>query len=312
MSDRCYDNGEMTISEIYRKFVLYFGLSAPLTRRYWHAISQTSPDSQCRTSLLPIESSGFISDLSGAYNNDYSKELDEYHLQRNRARQNIQRHRTNNRRSSSFDLVPPNLSICSKEYTEKKVHPRHRPVRLLPPSDVRLNHILPEDLNSTILTGHQIVNPAKDSNVRGFAKESPVALEKNNRTLSLASTSSLEQQYLQHQCQQLQLQQRHQQQSQRHLAVDNAEESGSNSSTKFQMPVLSKKFMARTSMPSMSSSMPSLKVIQKQPVEPHYADPMVNCPLSFHQRVAELILLESDTIRWEKSKKTKKKARDNS
>lgn len=100
-----------------------------------------------------------------------------------------------------------------------------------------------------------------------LAKESSVALEKNNRTLSLASTSSLEQQYLQHQCQQLHLQQRHQQQSQRHLAIDNAEESGSNSSTKFQMPVLSKKFTARTSMPSMSSSMPSLKVIQKQPGE---------------------------------------------
>ena len=56
------------------------------------------------------------------------------------------------------------------EYTEKKVHPRQRPVRLLPPSDVRLNHILPEDLNSTILTGHQIVNPAKDSNSRAFGK----------------------------------------------------------------------------------------------------------------------------------------------
>lgn len=45
-------------------------------------------------------------------------------------------------------------------------------------------------------------------------------------------------------------------------------------------------------------------------VEPRYTDPVIGAPPSFQQRLMELSALESETIRYEKSKKVKKKVRD--
>lgn len=45
-------------------------------------------------------------------------------------------------------------------------------------------------------------------------------------------------------------------------------------------------------------------------VDPRYTDPVVGAPPSFQQRLMELSALESETIRYEKSKKVKKKVRD--
>jgi hypothetical protein len=41
--------------------------------------------------------------------------------------------------------------------------------------------------------------------------------------------------------------------------------------------------------------------------EPQYNDPMINSFASFQQRIGELVLLEAQTVRWEKTKKAKKK-----
>jgi len=41
--------------------------------------------------------------------------------------------------------------------------------------------------------------------------------------------------------------------------------------------------------------------------EPKYADPSSGGPPSLQQRIAEIAALEQDTIRWEKSRKVKKK-----
>ncbi|XP_052059002.1 uncharacterized protein LOC127699443 isoform X7 [Mytilus californianus] len=45
-------------------------------------------------------------------------------------------------------------------------------------------------------------------------------------------------------------------------------------------------------------------------VEPRYTDPVIGAQPSFQQRLMELSALESETIRYEKSKKVKKKVRD--
>ena len=49
----------------------------------------------------------------------------------------------------------------------------------------------------------------------------------------------------------------------------------------------------------------------KEP-EPRYSDPMVNAPPGFNQRLAEVAALESDTLRWEKARKAKKKSKSDS
>lgn len=44
--------------------------------------------------------------------------------------------------------------------------------------------------------------------------------------------------------------------------------------------------------------------------EPKYTDPMIGAPASFQQRIIELGALEGDTVRWERSKRLKKKKQD--
>lgn len=43
------------------------------------------------------------------------------------------------------------------------------------------------------------------------------------------------------------------------------------------------------------------------PVEPKYHDPLQGAPPSFQQRIAEINQLEQETIRYERSKRYKKK-----
>ncbi|XP_041357170.1 uncharacterized protein LOC121374232 isoform X6 [Gigantopelta aegis] len=47
----------------------------------------------------------------------------------------------------------------------------------------------------------------------------------------------------------------------------------------------------------------------KKEVEPRYSDPLTGAPASFQQRLIELSSLESETIRWERTKKIKKKSK---
>lgn len=42
-------------------------------------------------------------------------------------------------------------------------------------------------------------------------------------------------------------------------------------------------------------------------VEPKYSDPLVGASPSFQQRLMELAALEAETVRWERTKKVKKK-----
>ena len=44
--------------------------------------------------------------------------------------------------------------------------------------------------------------------------------------------------------------------------------------------------------------------------EPKYVDPLMGAPPSFNTRVAEIASLESETLRWERSKKSKKKNKE--
>lgn len=50
--------------------------------------------------------------------------------------------------------------------------------------------------------------------------------------------------------------------------------------------------------------------ILKEQEDPKYADPMIGAPPSFQQRIIELGALEGDTVRWERSKRLKKKKQD--
>ena len=43
---------------------------------------------------------------------------------------------------------------------------------------------------------------------------------------------------------------------------------------------------------------------------PRYSDPIPGAPPSFQQRIAELSSLEQETIRYEKTRKFKKKVKD--
>jgi len=38
-----------------------------------------------------------------------------------------------------------------------------------------------------------------------------------------------------------------------------------------------------------------------------YVEPTFNAPAGFRQRIGDLMMLEAQTIRWEKTRKTKKK-----
>lgn len=266
-----------------------------------------------RSSLLPIESTTFITELSAVASNYDYKELSKQRLKKPRQRQNTRRISNNCLRASiSFDVVAPNLSVCSKEYVERKANARHRAARLLPPSDARRNHILHEDLNSSIRVGRQFLNPPKVSNFSYSLNKDLFIPEKTEQTLGL--TSSYGNNGTDHKCDQLQCQAL-QQQPVGHVGRDAGE--GPNSgqqqslSGRFQMPAVSKKFNARSGMPSLSNSMPSIKVTPK-PVAPCYVDPIVNCPHSFHHRITELMTLESDTIAWEKSRRLRKKMREHS
>ena len=62
--------------------------------------------------------------------------------------------------------------------------------------------------------------------------------------------------------------------------------------------------------PIMVSNAPSHSRSSFKEVDPRYTDPVVGAPPSFQQRLMELSALESETIRYEKSKKVKKKVRD--
>jgi hypothetical protein len=42
-------------------------------------------------------------------------------------------------------------------------------------------------------------------------------------------------------------------------------------------------------------------------VEPKYSDPLSGAPGSFQTRLMELAALEAETVRWERTKKVKKK-----
>jgi len=44
--------------------------------------------------------------------------------------------------------------------------------------------------------------------------------------------------------------------------------------------------------------------------EPKYSDPVVGSSMSFQSRLAELASLEAETVRWERLRKLKKKAKD--
>ncbi|XP_045157454.2 putative uncharacterized protein DDB_G0279653 isoform X2 [Mercenaria mercenaria] len=48
----------------------------------------------------------------------------------------------------------------------------------------------------------------------------------------------------------------------------------------------------------------------KEQEDPKYTDPMIGAPASFQQRIIELGALEGDTVRWERSKRLKKKKQD--
>ncbi|XP_060566392.1 homeobox protein 4-like isoform X2 [Ruditapes philippinarum] len=48
----------------------------------------------------------------------------------------------------------------------------------------------------------------------------------------------------------------------------------------------------------------------KEQEDPKYTDPMIGAPASFQQRLIELGALEGDTVRWERSKRLKKKKAD--
>lgn len=52
------------------------------------------------------------------------------------------------------------------------------------------------------------------------------------------------------------------------------------------------------------------KINLKEQEEPKYTDPMLGAPASFQQRIIELGALEGDTVRWERTKKLKKKKQD--
>ncbi len=45
-------------------------------------------------------------------------------------------------------------------------------------------------------------------------------------------------------------------------------------------------------------------------VEPKYPDPLHAAPPTFQQRIAELATLESETIRWERTRRIKKKTKE--
>ncbi|WAR24019.1 hypothetical protein MAR_037688 [Mya arenaria] len=49
---------------------------------------------------------------------------------------------------------------------------------------------------------------------------------------------------------------------------------------------------------------------QKEQEDPKYTDPMLGAPASFQQRIIELGALEGDTVRWERTKRLKKKKQD--
>ncbi|XP_048758003.1 uncharacterized protein LOC125668209 [Ostrea edulis] len=51
----------------------------------------------------------------------------------------------------------------------------------------------------------------------------------------------------------------------------------------------------------------SSKISNMKDVEPRYIDPVIGAPASFQQRLMELSALEAETIRYERSKKVKKK-----
>lgn len=44
-------------------------------------------------------------------------------------------------------------------------------------------------------------------------------------------------------------------------------------------------------------------------VDPKYTDPLIGAPASFQQRLMELSALEAETVRYERSKKVKKKVK---
>ena len=44
--------------------------------------------------------------------------------------------------------------------------------------------------------------------------------------------------------------------------------------------------------------------------EPKYSDPLIGAPASYQQRLIELGALEGDTVRWERTKRLKKKKQD--
>ncbi|KAH3696211.1 hypothetical protein DPMN_083676 [Dreissena polymorpha] len=48
----------------------------------------------------------------------------------------------------------------------------------------------------------------------------------------------------------------------------------------------------------------------KEQEDPKYSDPLIGAPASFQQRIIELGALEGDTVRWERSKRLKKKKQD--
>lgn len=99
--------------------------------------------------------------------------------------------------------------------------------------------------------------------------------------------------------------------------------SGSNSANAIQN--VTGKSVSMVSTSSSSTTVPQRKsvkpiMVQNAPahsrssfskeVEPRYTDPIIGAPPSFQQRLMELSALESETIRYEKSKKVKKKVRD--
>lgn len=258
---------------------------------YGSEVNSRPPVEEIRQNSLDFERSRELSRLK-------SKELEQH---------------PNNRRPSSKSASKKSLSIEAVNIDREKEDPLKGYSNTLPPTKPS-NHFRPNGIRSNILKGEQMFSSKTNGALSGRDPDDLVAMgtlwSPNNQSPSQSAPSQ-------------------QQQMSRNSIPNNL------SSNAFPSKPNSSSSNINTSMSASNTMTPQRKytsnnirpiVVQNNSIsgirnnlkekekekdaEPKYSDPLIGAPASYQQRLIELGALEGDTVRWERTKRLKKKKQD--
>lgn len=259
---------------------------------YGSEVNSKPPIEELRQNSLDLERSKELSRLK-------SKELEQH---------------PNNRRPNSKSASRKSLSIEAVNIDKEKEDPLKGLSNTLPPTKPS-NHFRPNGIRSNILKGEQMFSARSNGALPGRDPDDLVAMgtlwspNNQNSTQTVATPP--------------------QQQMSRNSLPNNISSntfpSKSNPSSSSVNPSMSasttvtpqRKYTSNNVRPSViqnntiSGIKNNLKDKEKEKdVEPKYSDPLIGAPAAYQQRLIELGALEGDTVRWERTKRLKKKKQD--